>query len=650
MRNLVLQLIFGIGCDGAILPNQDVVLHAPPTARALSTTAPKEESLGSVLQNLSTRDWTFLPKQLARVLHLHQADASRATKGGNGGEIEMSSSSRRLKRKDHQPSGSSSRSSDVVWHGNMTQIALNTLSSVLDFTWFCESKQLTDSQLPEMSHVYDKASCCLVELYNLRQKVFRISGMLTKKTLTAAVEIPRNIKTHGCGHLPLTVPELGPDPNVFDTTLGEKGHQVVVTKAFSRSSGVVSTTSQEMARFVIISELSQQQAATCAVIRKGTPRDEWLEAGKSAIEEEEQVSSGGDDRLRFHVIWNLGSTELQLSQNDYCMFSVVAKKGNSRVKTTVDRIEASSPILHLHPLLTPNELYSLITCAVRNGSSTNATEYERELAKFWSNFASRADHSIHLCGGVRGDALPDKGIKEFYLRATNCYRGKGIRSPGYQVFNNFEVDYPKETYAVGDEPTTFAKTLALVGFKSQTSFHLWIALARYKKMQTVRTSSGIQFPFAQYALETTTPSHRLSIDFVPVQSVKRPCFMTIPCDAEKNLRFETNLNLRLMRWYCIPFHRAVKTTNVTSGIVSTDATDHIASKLREFDLEKNCHFTPNRSFLLGKAKAGGGGGGGGGGGVGASSIGDSSESEIEEEEVAHWDSDDSSNEEIAEEF
>ena len=124
---------------------------------------------------------------------------------------------------------------------------------------------------------------------------------------------------------------------------------------------------------------------------------------------------------------------------------------------------------------------------------------------------------------------------------------------------------------------------------------LWVAVARYEKVST----SGPTLPFETFKFEATASTGaRLGVDFIEVQSVHRPCLMIISSDADATHRFETQSNLLRMRWFCIPFDRAVKTDNCEYESYSTSfetapgmspfaSQDTMKRMLRAFDLHGN---------------------------------------------------------------
>jgi len=638
MRNLILHLIFGIGSEGVIVPNQRITLRAPAVSEK-SKTKSRNSTLQKLYDQLSRKEIQKLPKEVIAAIFPEKGEKA-------GEKSECSVEVKRAKTGD-----------DVVWDGNPTEVLLQALAAIFEITLFGEANQLTQSQLSEFQKFIDNGACLLAGLYNFRQKVFRIAGMLKADKLSIAVEVPRNIKTHACSHFPEMIEEFGAVSNTFNSSIGEKEHQKVVSKAYSRSSGVLSTTYKEMANYVLMSEFSKSQAnayrARMEKDKRGQDMDE--DPCGSDLDSDEEIDETLlsvdqlSDRatIKFHAIAELGSIELCSCDSDAMLEAHSEKLSKSKGSGKKWNIR------FLHNLLETSELYSLIAQHALLGLHESASVEERHLNQFWKRWIEGdSSHHITLFGGVRGDALPDQGMNTFYLRADHEYRGNS-RGQCFQVFNSFEAHYPPETYSIGEEQTTFAKIFALVGFTTDDSFHIWVALARFKR---ISASGRNPFPFPEYGFEAGR-GNQLSIDFIPIESVKRPCFMAISSDSKNDMRYENERNASKMRWHCIPFSRAVKTSNVAYDTCTRDGSNvfrtenEMSQSARLFGLEGNHEFVPGarlvESIRLKSMKTGGGGGPSDEEVVGPEErdLYCTSGSEDDEEPIRHWDSDSGSDSE-----
>jgi len=522
MPNLCLQLIFGIGCEGAVIPNSSMLIS----------------------EDVSKR------------------------------------------------------------HGNPTTICINALSSVLEVAYYCEANALTETQLKTMAEFIDTACLNLVHLHDLKTKLCQRTMPLTKKTSDAPFEhpkppkppkkyeMPRNIKTHSTTHFPNQIEEFGAFSGAINTALGEKSHQDNVGEAYGRSSRVLATSTAEMARHCLRKELAHRQMKffTESKVTKGISslsEGTLVRQGKAAeydwqvVEDDDEEllpdARNGTVQMTFHAVGNLGSVDLIPTQDD------------SMLKPLDDEDQ------FLHPLLTRAELWGELC---RAGSKDS---WVKSLLKKWTQGFDPAHVKIRLFGGLKSDGDQETGVAPFYLRANRKYRGNARnRIKPCQVFNSFEINYE-------DSPKTFGKVLALVGFQDwappsclpcvlpvpqgNLQLKLWVAVARYEK---VSRTHGSTLPFETFKFEAGRRA-RLGIDFIEVNSVHRPCLMIISSDADPDKRFETKHNLLEMRWFCIPFDRAVKTDNSeyasyaksfeTAPGVSPFATQEVMKiMLREFDL------------------------------------------------------------------
>ena len=487
MRNLVLQLIFGIGCEGTVIPNCDVIIS----------------------DHIDTR------------------------------------------------------------HGNPTIICLNALVAVLEVAFFCEANELRESQLETMMYVIQNAACHLLPLYDLKRKWCLQTGItkLKAKKVVRQYEVPQNFKTHATCHLPDQIRMFGAESKSYNAAIGEKYHQVAVSGAMKRTSGVLETTQQEMAAHVLRKQMSRMQSVYGIPMVDRSGRVDGEEEPEELLELQQESSF-----QQFHAVLTLGSCQLIPYEDD----SMLGSKGG------VD-------IDYLHSLLETCELYSLISgiCAT--------SPYCKEVFQGWMSAKGSANHRVCLFGAVKSDGSKDAGLEPWYLRANKRYHGnsRGEKAKqGFPVFNSFEIDY---STADGEEGgPNFAKVLALVGFqkrskdstdKWKTQTQIYVAVARYEHVVKPR---GVSFPFEQFKFEIK--HRRLSLDFVSLESVKRPTFMCISCDAAANDKFENKHNYSRMLWYCLPFHTAVKVENVliaTRYDTMPDSAryEHMTAVLEEFGLD-----------------------------------------------------------------
>ncbi len=449
--------------------------------------------------------------------------------------------------------------------GNPTLLCLNALIGVLRVAAYCEARELTESQLQLMHKYIANASCRLLQLYDFKQLVCLKVGYIRRSGSKPAKshEMPSNFKTHGMSHLPRQYRLFG-EWSAYDASAGEKYHQVVVSGAMKRSSGVIETTQQEMAIHVVRKQFVKMQAENLPA------------ASRSATEEldgeaEEEEGLVKDCRFQtFHAVLSLGSVSLSYTSDDDFISTDTGGEND-----------------FLHPLLDHNELWGLFVMTSRT---------ETFIKKVIKGFATcDPDYSIRLFGAVKCDGDLAAGVKPWFLRANRHYhgnfRGKRTRQ-GISLFNSFEVNYAT---ALG-EVSSFAKVLGLVGFQYSpptspldSKTEIWVAIARYKQCAKSRFA-----PFDQYVFEQIRG--KLSIDFVSLDSIKRPCFMCVSCDAPLNRRVESRANYLYMQWSCIPFSKFNKVLNVAIESTAYDeesavqdsslaSSDVIAQVLAEFELE-----------------------------------------------------------------
>jgi len=606
MRNLVLQLIFGIGCEGAIIPNTEIEFE------------------------------------------IDCVDSSSSSAG---------------KRRRPQ-----------VWRCNPTTIILNALVSVLDHGFHIEANEMRDSQVTILGRLGDNAHVNLVALHDMRRRFMRKAGILTptaKITSSTGYELPRNIKCHSISHFPRQIRFFGADSSPYNTALGEKCNHYVVNIAFSSTSRVISSTLQEMACSVIRAEFSRLQSI--CVNQQSTAMSSSAETdfgegeSEGALEDADEwgvlsddegddeggggggfgvaadeggqvgfgIAAGGVGGGGFRVAaaggggapphTPIGSEERIRSsagEKAFISFCAVRKMGSVELCLTgtdamLGPVKSSvKGIAFLHPLLKPEELYSLLT-------RTSKVAGNEQLCDLWNSFTKRSQGQrpqLFLCGGIRGDGNVRAGLKPFYMRATNSHTGNGrSRIKGFPVFNSVEVDYVASSYSFhAVEKTTFAKILANVLFVTKEKCCLYVALARLRQCkQTGRCT----MPFDLYGFECTAQS-QLSLDLIEVHSVKRPCFMVTSCDAHPRLRFESESNLKVMRWYLIPFDRAVKNDNcayedyakyeTAEGVSAFGTRASITANLARFGLNGDHSFSVGdkdaEKVVTDIARIGGGGG------------------------------------------
>ena len=447
--------------------------------------------------------------------------------------------------------------------GNPTSLCLNALLGVLRVAAYCEARELTESQLHLMHKYITNASCRLLQLYDFKQLVCLKAGYIRRSRPAKAREMPSNFKTHGMSHLPRQYRLFG-EWTAYDAAAGEKYHQVVVSGAMKRSSGVIETTQQEMAVHVVRKQFVKMQAEYLPAVPR--PSTEKLIDDRH----EEELELEQDSRFQtFHAVLSLGSASLTYTSDDDFLAA-----------------DTGEEIDFLHPLLYPCELWELVV---------KASEKETFIKEVMGGFArSSPDYSIRLFGAVKCDGDLAAGVKPWFLRANRHYhgnfRGKGTRQ-GVFLFNSFEVTY---SMPLGDT-NCFAKVLALVGFQRsptraplEARTEIWVACARYTKRAKPRFA-----PFDQYEFEQERG--KLSIDLVSLDSIKRPCFMCASCDAPHNRRVETRFNYSEMQWSCIPFSEFNKVLNVAMDTTSYEdesagqdssvaSNEVIASVLADFDL------------------------------------------------------------------
>lgn len=444
--------------------------------------------------------------------------------------------------------------------GNPTLLCLNALIGVLRVAAYCEARELTESQLQLMQMYITNASCRLLQLYDFKQLVCLNVGYIRRSRPPKTHEMPSNFKTHGMSHLPRQYRLFG-EWSAYDAAAGEKYHQVVVSGAMKRSSGVIETTQQEMAIHVVRKQFVKMQAEYLPAVQRP--------ATAELNDEEEEFEQ--DSRFqKFHAVLSLGSESLiYTADDDY---------------VTTD---TGGDIDFLHPLLDHAELWDLFVMASRS---------EVFIRNVINGFERRSpDHRIRLFGGVKCDGDLAAGVKPWFLRANRHYhgnfRGKRTRQ-GIFLFNSCEVNYATEL----GETSCFAKVLALVGFQYSPSTspqdartEIWVAIARYKQCAQSRFA-----PFDQYKFEHLRG--KLSIDLVSLDSIKRPCFMCVSCDAPPNRRVESKTNYQSMQWSCIPFSKFNKVLNVAIEPTAYDeessrqdssfaSSEVIAGVLAEFGLQ-----------------------------------------------------------------
>ena len=464
-------------------------------------------------------------------------------------------------------------SNDVMdRYGNPTTISLKSLSGVLEVAFFCEANSLTETQLHIMAERIDSACLNLVDLHDLKMKLFRRTMPLKPKSLPGEplkkieppkkYEFPRNVKTHSTTHFPQQIRFFGAFSGAINSSLGEASHKMNVTEAFGRSSTILATSAAQMARHTLRKELARRQMQfclkTCATVDDLAFEDE-----------DEELEADGNNNtvsLRFHAIVQHGSVDLQPRATDD-MLEPVTREGQRGDK-------------FMHPLLERKELYTLLVKASKSNAWINSVFQQ------W-NKGSDPEVKIRLFGGVKCEGHTDAGVAPFILRATRGGRGDAKYRA---AFNSCEISYEQDNFS-------FGKILALVGFQGRNyalpgvcpipqpdlQLRLWVAVARYEKEIVVNRS----FPFNTFKFEATKRGGRLSLDFVEIHSIHRPCFMTISSDAVRDLRLETQRNYTKMRWFCIPFDRAVKTENFEyedSETLPFATPEDMEAKLIELDL------------------------------------------------------------------
>ena len=386
----------------------------------------------------------------------------------------------------------------------------------------------------------------------ISNRLMRKVGVLEKvprKVTATGYEVPKNIKSHLTCHFPRQIRLFGANSEPYNAALGEKYHHDVVNVAFHSSSRLKETTTREMALIVVRRELSRIQALACTCFVQSSQAEHERPSLSGSDDSDEDKSeddviednpllatSDSEELMSFHPVRKLGSVQLITCDTDDMLMCANHSRGTA----------------FLHPLLEMKELFTLI---IRSGRRDIC------LDRLFKKIQQKSPcTTMYLYGGVRSSGSSSAGVKPFYIRANRNYSGNSRTRTdrrGKPVFNSFEVDYDQSTYAEGDEQTTFGKTFANVVFMSDDKCYVYVAFARYKK---VRPTGRVRIPFDMYAFESTALG-RLSLDLIEIHSVKRPCFMVSSCDAPSSRRFENKTNIKDMRWFCIPFHRAVLNEN-----------------------------------------------------------------------------------------
>jgi len=443
---------------------------------------------------------------------------------------------------------------------NPHAIIIGALASVLEVNFMCAAKALTTEDLKTFQQLIANANIKVVQLFDMKQALLRMLGILkTEKTCTG-MEVPRNLKQHALTHLPNQFLLFGVHSRGWDTEIGEK-HISTVKCIFKKTSMVPATTELEMTKVICQNEFSEDLLAV-----QLHSVDEW-KRGRVVehIDREDEV--GHDEEILCFVrAPTKGATELLHGAFSPFLVHVVPN--------------GHCPFIH--PLL---PLIDLHTQIVRLFRSTQE-EWVR-LKKTSEPFLSLWYHSfhktsmfrkkptvslLHLCGAIKCKGQVDTDIDEFLIRAcTACSRNRhnSAVSMSEHTFSFLEVKYKAEEG--GKESTCFVKVLAIIvcttveGSVPTTKTATFLVVARLQPC--VKVSN---FPYSKFEFEIGGMG-QLSLDTLPLDCIYRPAMM-IPSNINE-LAIENNTNYKKRSWFCVPFRQCVKTVNIPYCEYSAKNTD-----------------------------------------------------------------------------
>jgi len=429
---------------------------------------------------------------------------------------------------------------------NPTQVAITTMAACLEVEYFSHAKVISGASLQLMSKAILDAKWKLIEFYDMKQNLLRHASILKPLALkssssssssskhTAVWELPKVLKPHYMQHIPAQIEDLGAEEQIFCTQLGERSHHPMVTVAYSRSSKVRDSVSAEMCIFNLKADF----------LRRLVPIHDIQTRQK------EKKKNPQGESLKFVDCPTFGKVELIFTENSSF---VGVCNGDSL---------SNGSIPFLHPLLKPEEIYSLVTY-MRDSDREDKSNFAKKWYVAYTKGRTSRVATLHLRGGISCLGHVDSGCKPFHIRANPQYKGNSrVKGRTEFVFSSVEIDYEQSSYKSGAEQTTFAKVLAIFDFTLTSSSgsrnEIWLGVVRYEKLQE---ASKFVFPYHSYKIESLNRRRGLGLDILPLSSVRRPAFMVPSSDGALE---ETPSNFGAMVYHCIPFDRCVKTDNSRS--------------------------------------------------------------------------------------
>jgi hypothetical protein len=219
----------------------------------------------------------------------------------------------------------------------------------------------------------------------------------------------------------------------------------------------------------------------------------------------------------------------------------------------------------MHPLLTPRELL----VQLEGEAEQSDKEGKRFAAKWMEAFRNPLSHKgvaeLYLHGGLACTGHASEGVKPFFIRANNKYKGNFRTKQTESVFSSLEVRYDAENYIDGDEQIDFVKVLSIVELsfestKGSLRSTFFLSVVRYKPYLGKMSKKALPYPLLKF--ECKDARGGLGFDLLPLSCVHRPMFVVPSFDGDQ---LETPSNFAKMIFHYIPFKRCVKTNNSEYG-------------------------------------------------------------------------------------
>ena len=423
---------------------------------------------------------------------------------------------------------------------NPTTLVVTALSACLEVEFFSHARVISERQLSTYSLCVMNAKYRLIQLYDAKQTFLRECKMLKPLAIPLKAneyELPRYLKCHLMEHIPgQQIPDLGAEEQIFCTQGGEQAHHSMVQEAFGASSKVFSSTESEMCGYNLkrehVRRLSKAYNMKCS--------------SKAADVE--------TTRLTFNECSNMGKVQIHRppSGEGLVLHSSADKK----------QYPPSEGIPLMHPLLTPSELLDQLD----NWSDGERSQKKRCFAAKWMDaFNSPVPNgrvaALHLHGGLACTGHASEGVKPFYIRANNKYKGNFRTRRTESVFSSLEVRYEAENYTEGDENIDFVKVFAIVELsllskKGSVRRIFFLSVCRYEPYSGKKATRALPYPLLKFEFKDARGG--LGLDLLPLSCVHRPMFVVPSFDGD---HFETPYNYSKMIFLYIPFKRCVKTNN-----------------------------------------------------------------------------------------